>query len=399
MSKTRRIGFLNDLFYELSHIAAPAELSIPVLLDEKSTVVPVRLAGEQSGGKRKVSYGAARSNSERAAPSAWVGKRLSAPQIGTAGLLERPMKYQELDLGLATGNLLRQGGTILGTVNKGNPFAYPMPDGSTRDRSDEVIAGFVSLGLEALIGIGGDGSMRILSRLARQGNIPFVGIPKTIDNDVACTDFAIGYMSAVDVAVEALDRLQPTAASHRRVMLLEVMGRDVGWIAIHAGIAGGADVVLIPEIPFTIDKVTQKLRSLAHAGHNHALMVVAEGIRLPSDEAVTTSYADGEVRYRGVSHHIADLISEQLGAETRVTELGYVQRGGSPNSFDRMLASAFGVRAVDLVAAGKTDRVVVWQSGVVTDVPLDDVAGKTRGLTPDHSLIQTAREMGICLGD
>jgi ATP-dependent phosphofructokinase / diphosphate-dependent phosphofructokinase len=318
---------------------------------------------------------------------------------GTAGLLERPMKYQELDLGLATGNLLRQGGTILGTVNKGNPFAYSMPDGSTRDRSDEVISGFDSLGLEALIGIGGDGSMRILSRLARQGNIPFVGIPKTIDNDVACTDFAIGYMSAVDVAVEALDRLQPTAASHRRVMLLEVMGRDVGWIAMNAGIAGGADVVLIPEIPFTIDNVTQKLRSLAHAGHNHALMVVAEGIRLPSDEAVTTSYADGEVRYRGVSHHIADLISAQLGAEARVTELGYVQRGGSPNPFDRMLASAFGVRAVDLVAAGKTDRVVVWQSGVVTDVPLDDVAGKTRGLTPNHSLIQTAREMGICLGD
>ena len=182
-------------------------------------------------------------------------------------------------------------------------------------------------------------------------------------------------------------------------MLLEVMGRDVGWIAIGAGIAGGADVVLIPEIPYTIDNVTQKLRSLSEAGRNHALMVVAEGIRLPSDEVVTTSYADGEVRYRGVSYPLADLIARQIGAETRVTELGYVQRGGSPNPFDRVLATAFGVRAVDLVAAGQTDRVVVWQSGVVTDVPLDDVAGKTRGLTPDHSLIQTARQMGICLGD
>ena len=318
---------------------------------------------------------------------------------GVAGLLEQPMRYEELKLGLFTGELLRRGGTILGTVNKGNPFAYPMPDGSIKDRSHDVIQGLRDLGVEALIGIGGDGSMRILSRLVEQGNIAFVGIPKTIDNDVACTDYAIGYMSAVDVAVDALDRLQPTAASHRRVMLLEVMGRDVGWIAIAAGIAGGADVVLIPEIPYRIERVAETLRALYEAGRNHALVVVAEGIRPPSGEAVTIAYADGEVRYGGVSHHIADLISRSTGAETRVTELGYVQKGGSPNAFDRALATALGTHAVDLVATGQIHRVAVWQSGQISDVALYEVAGKTRRLPPDHALIQTAREIGICLGD
>jgi 6-phosphofructokinase 1 len=317
----------------------------------------------------------------------------------TAGLLERPVRYRELEMNEVDSEYLREGGTVLETINKGNPFAFPMPDGSIKDRSQEAIEGFRALNLDALIGIGGDGSTRILAQLARQGQIPFIGVPKTIDNDVAETDYAIGYMSAVEVAVEALDRLQPTAASHRRVMVLEVMGRDVGWIALAAGIGGGADVILIPEIPFDMDRVTSRLKALYALGSNHALVVCAEGVRLASGESVTRAHTDGQVRYHGVGDAIADAIARETGAETRVTVLGHVQRGGAPCAFDRILASSLGSYAVDLIVAGQTDRVVVSRQGKITDVPLDAVAGKTRGLKPDNTLVLTARRMGICLGD
>lgn len=318
---------------------------------------------------------------------------------GTAGLLHRPMKFKELNLDVFSGNVLRMGGTMLGTVNKGDPFAYPMRDGTVVDRSEEVIEGFRALDLDALVGIGGDGSMRILARLCQQGEIPFVGVPKTMDNDVDMTDFSIGYMSAVNVAVEALDRLYSTASSHRRVMVMEVMGRDVGWVALATAIAGGADVCLIPEFPFSLEKVAQKLRSLYARGHNHALIVCSEGVRLVSGEKFSHTYTDGEVRLGGVGHMLADLIAQATGAETRVTVLGHVQRGGSPKPFDRLLASALGAGAVDLIAAGKTDRVVVWRNNAVENVPLADVAGKTRALTEESSLVQTARALNICLGD
>ncbi|MDS4012435.1 MAG: ATP-dependent 6-phosphofructokinase [Defluviicoccus sp.] len=311
---------------------------------------------------------------------------------GTAGLLERPVKHMDLTMKVFAGNYLRMGGTMLGTVNKGDPFAYPMPDGSIKDRSAEAIEGFRMLDLDALIGIGGDGSMRILSRLAEQGRIPFIGIPKTIDNDVARTDFAIGYMSAVDVAVDALDRLQPTAASHRRVMVLEVMGRDVGWIAIAAGIAGGADVVLIPEVPVSIAKVAAKLKAVSAQGRNHALVVVAEGVRLPPE-------TDLKADCRSAGGIVADMIEKATGAETRVTVLGHVQRGGSPNAFDRILASSLGAHAADLAARGLSDRIVIWDRGKIVDVPLSSVAGQTRALKLDGTLVETARRMGICLGD
>ena len=214
----------------------------------------------------------------------------------TAGLLERPVRYRDLTLENVDSEFLREGGTVLETVNKGNPFEYPMPDGSVKDRSKEAIDGFRALDLDALIGIGGDGSARILARLAEQGKIPFIGVPKTIDNDLAQTDYAIGYVSAVEVCVEAADRLQPTAASHRRTMVLEVMGRDVGWIAMATGIAGGADVILIPEIPFDIDKVAAHLRGRHARGQNHALVVCSEGVRLASGETVSRAFADGQMR-------------------------------------------------------------------------------------------------------
>ncbi len=318
---------------------------------------------------------------------------------GTRGLLERPLMYEELSLRIFTGNVLRMGGTILGTVNKRDPFAYRMPDGSVQDRSSDVIEGFKELDLQALIGIGGDGSMKILSRLAEQGGIQFIGIPKTIDNDVPLTDFSIGFATSVDAAVEALDRLQPTAASHRRVMILEVMGRDAGFIALHAGIAGGADVILIPEIPFRVDKVADKINNLAAAGRKHALVICAEAVKLASGGSVMQTHVDGEVRYGGIGHLLGDQIAQATGAETRVTVLGHVQRGGSPSSSDRITASAFGVHAVDLVAEGATHRMVAWQNRNVVDVSLSDVVASTHSVAIADPMVRTARGLGICLGD
>lgn len=318
---------------------------------------------------------------------------------GTAGLLDRPMKFQELSVDSLASTLLMQGGTMLGTVNKGDPFAFPMADGTTKDRSGEVIEGIRALNVDALIGIGGDGSLRILSRLAEEGAIPFVAVPKTIDNDVENTDYSIGFISAVNVVVHALDALQPTAASHRRVMVVEVMGRDVGWIAVASAIAGGADVALIPEIPFSIERVGEVIRSLFALGRNHSLVVCAEGVKLLAGETVSHVCSGGQVRYGGVGAAIAEMIAQETGAETRVTVLGHVQRGGSPDPLDRIIASALGARAVDMVAEGKTNRVAVWRNGEATDVALADVAGKTRTLTGDHTLIKTARQLGICLGD
>src|SRR5579872_760374 len=194
------------------------------------------------------------------------GWRVLGIRHGTLGLLRRPLDVEELDLGVSTVNILRLGGTILGTTNRGDPFAFPMPDGTKRDRSEEVIAGIRELGLDALIGVGGDGSFAILRRLAQQGGINLVGIPKTIDNDVGATETSVGYDTAVMVATEALDRLQPTAASHHRVMVLEVMGRDAGHIALASGIAGGADVILIPEIAYKIETIAKKIKLLQEGG-------------------------------------------------------------------------------------------------------------------------------------
>src|SRR6266851_6514199 len=207
------------------------------------------------------------------------GWRVIGIRQGTMGLMRRPVEFEELGLRVVTGNILRLGGSILGTTNKGDPFAFPMPDGSLRDRSQEVIDAYHALRLDALIGVGGDGSFAILRRLAQQGGLPFIAIPKTIDNDVRDTEASVGYDTAVAVATEALDRLQPTAASHDRIMVLEVMGRDAGHIALATGIAGGADVVLIPEIPYDIQNVAAHIKAIRKKGRNFALVVVSEAVR------------------------------------------------------------------------------------------------------------------------
>ncbi len=327
------------------------------------------------------------------------GWRVFGIRDGTLGLMNRPLNVCEFDLSLVTGDMLRLGGTILGTVNKGDPFAYPMPDGTLLDRSSEFVAGYKELGLDALIVIGGDGSMRILSRLCKQGCIPMVGIPKTIDNDVAHTDYAIGYVTALSVACEALDRLAPTAASHHRVMILEVMGRDVGHIALSSGIAGGADIILIPEIPYTLEGIAARIDEVRGEGRNHALVVVAEGCRTERGDNVTTQHRDGQARYGGIGQYLGDRLAGLVDAETRVTVLGHVQRGGMPSMRDRLVASAFGVYSVDLIAQGKTDRVVAWQHGQVVDVPLAEVAGITRAVDPFGTLANTARGLGIYMGE
>lgn len=318
---------------------------------------------------------------------------------GTAGLLSRPVEAETLDLSLFTGTLLRMAGTVLGSTNEGDPFAYPQPDGSRIDRSDAVIEGFRQLGLDALIGVGGDGSLAILRRLARQGGIKLVGIPKTIDNDVGLTEVSIGYDTAVWVATEALDHLQPTAASHSRVMVLEVMGRDAGHIALSAGISGGADVILIPEIPYRIEAVARKFEALKKRGRNFALVVVAEAVRTESGKTVTQRRAGSGSRYGGIGHYIADRITDATGAETRITVLGHLQRGGMPTSRDRLMASVFGVRAVDMIAEGRFDRMVAWSGRQAIDVPIEDAIASYQAVDPAGPLVHTARGLGICLGD
>ncbi|MEB3342815.1 ATP-dependent 6-phosphofructokinase [Okeania sp.] len=316
----------------------------------------------------------------------------------TQGLMERPPKTLKLEIE-GIDPLLTSGGTILGTTNKGNPFAFPMSDGTLRDRSQEIIDGYHLLGLDALIGIGGDGSLAILRKVAQQGNLNLVGIPKTIDNDVNCTELSIGFNTAVKIATEALDRLHFTAASHSRVIILEVMGRDAGHIALNAGIAGGADVILIPEIPYKIENICNYIRKRQDLGKNYSLIIVAEAVRTEAGEAVTQDDLSGKSRFGGIGYYLAEKISDGSGAEVRVIVLGHIQRGGVPSTIDRLVASAFGVGAIELIAEGKYDQMVTWQNRQVVSVPIEEAIAKYRAVDPDDTLVKTARCMGICLGD
>lgn len=327
------------------------------------------------------------------------GWRVFGIHNGLRGLMARPLEFEELSTRIFTGHILRMGGTILGSVNRGDPFAFPMPDGTLKDRSDEIVEGYRELQLDALIGIGGDGSLALLRRIAEKGGLNLVGIPKTIDNDVGVTENSIGYVTAVDVATEALDRLQPTAASHSRVMVLEVMGRDAGHIALSAGISGGADAILIPEIPWSVAGLAAQIDRVRNAGRNFALVIVAEAARLPDGETIGKTRADGHIRLGGVGTRVGDLIEESTGAETRVTVLGHVQRGGSPSPRDRLFASAFGVHAVDLVAQDRFDRMVAWSNRACIDVPLEDGISRYQKVDPRGALIHTARGLDIYVGD
>lgn len=318
---------------------------------------------------------------------------------GTAGLLTTPRRFKVLTREMFDATVMRLGGTILGTTNKGNPFKFAMPDGSFKDLSDDIIAGIRDLEIDTLIGIGGDGSMEILKTLATRGGFKLIGIPKTMDNDVGKTEISIGFETAAYVATEALDRLQPTAASHDRVMVLEVMGRDAGHVALSCGVAGGADVILLPEIPYDIQKVTAKIRQIRDDGRNFALVVVSEAAKQKGGAGLKVELSGGEMRYGGVGHYVGAQISEATGFETRVTVLGHVLRGAPPIHTDRVLAAAFGVHAVELVAQGKSNRLVAWSNRQVIDVAIEDAIASYQAVDLDGALVKTARALGVCLGD
>tara|TARA_Y100001970_G_scaffold116109_1_gene144515 strand:- start:714 stop:1799 length:1086 start_codon:yes stop_codon:yes gene_type:complete len=318
---------------------------------------------------------------------------------GTMGLTSKPLDVVELKTKDFDGTLFRMGGTFLGTSNKGNPSDMPQNDGKKIDLSDVIISGFKELNLDALIGIGGDGSLKILKNLTAKSGINFVGIPKTIDNDVENNELSIGYDTAVDVATNALDMLQPTAASHNRAMILEVMGRDAGHIALNAGIAGGADIILIPEIKYSLESIAKHIETIKSEGRNHALIVVAEAVRKENGTKAFVKHIDGQVRLGGIGSYIGEQIYKITGAETRVTVLGHLQRGAQPTHRDRLIASAFGVYAVDLVAQEKFNRVVVWQNRGVTDINIDLVAGRSKTIHKDDPLIKVAQGLGIYVGE
>jgi 6-phosphofructokinase 1 len=331
--------------------------------------------------------------------AALLGWTVIGVEEGVRGLMAEPAKTLKLTPEMFDGSIVRRGGTFLPTTNTGDPFAFPDQYGDVLDRSDDVIRGYHALKLDALIGIGGDGNQATLHKLAQKGGMNLVCIPKTIDNDIGLTEVSIGYDTAVQVATEALDNLQPAAASHNRILILEVMGRDAGHIALVAGIAGGADVILIPEIPYRVEHVVRKIEMLKESGRGFAIIVVAESVPNESGNKVVQKYAGGASRYGGISHLLGDRLAEITNSEIRVTVLGHVQRGAAPDARDRLMASVFGVHAVDLIAAGKFNRMVAWRNRNVVDVALEDVIKAPALVDPGGPIVHTARGLGICLGD
>lgn len=288
------------------------------------------------------------------------------------------------------------GGTILGTTNRGNPFAYAPEDDPTgeMDRSGEVIGVLRQKGIDALVAIGGDGSLSIAHRLAQKG-LDVVGVPKTIDNDLASTQVTFGFHTAVEVATEALGRLHSTAESHRRVMIVELMGRHAGWIALYAGVAATADVILIPEIPYDLDRIREKIESRYQKGRGFAIVVAAEGAFPRGGEPI---YVEGG-RYGGIAEKLADDIHASTGHETRSLVLGHLQRGGSPNAHDRLLALRFGAAAVKLVKDGCFGCMVALDPPNVLAVPLEEAVRELKKVPVDGDVVQTARSMGVSFGD
>ena len=292
------------------------------------------------------------------------------------------------------------GGTILGTTNRADPFHWreQRPDGTwvERDRSDELVAACRAFALDALIVVGGDGSLGMARRLMSQG-VPLVGVPKTIDNDVGGTVATFGFDTAVSTATEAIDKLHSTAESHQRVMVVEVMGRQAGFIALHAGIAGGADVILIPEIPFDLERVCQKIRQRDEQGRHFSIVVVAEGA-VP--RGGTEHYLDPEQRrLGGVAEQVARAIEQRTAKETRALVLGHLQRGGSPTTFDRLLALRFGAAAVRLIAERRFGMMVALDPPNIVAVPIDEAVAHPRRVALESDTVATAREIGISFGD
>lgn len=299
--------------------------------------------------------------------------------------------------------ILPRGGTILGTANRGNPFARKIKRNGVEiveDTSQQVIENIRSLDLDALIVVGGDGTLGIARDMYPLG-VPVIGVPKTIDNDISGTDFTFGYDTALNVAMDAIDRLHTTAEAHHRVMILELMGRNAGFIALHAGLAGGADVILIPEIPFHFEAITRKIRRRVARGTYFSILSVAEGARPAGQNQVYATEGDAifTARLGGVASLVAKYLSDEAGFETRVTVLGHLQRGGSPTAFDRSLATRLGSAAVRLANSGGFGRMVALQGTRITDISLEEALAAPRRVDVDGDEVQTARAIGISLGD
>jgi ATP-dependent phosphofructokinase / diphosphate-dependent phosphofructokinase len=299
--------------------------------------------------------------------------------------------------------ILPRGGTILGTANRGNPFARKvLRDGveSVEDISDEVVAAIHKLGLDALIVIGGDGTLHISQELYQKG-VPVIGVPKTIDNDISGTEVTFGFDTALNTATEAIDKLHTTAESHHRVMVLELMGRDAGFIALHSGVAGGADVILIPEIPFDYERVAEKVRRRQQVGRHFSIIAVSEGAK-PLDGGQVFRLGGDEVyvpRLGGIAQKVGEYVEKATGSETRVTVLGHLQRGGTPTPFDRWLATRYGSSAVRLAAAGGFGRMVALQNAQIVDIPLLESVLIPKRVNLAGDAVRTARAIGISFGD
>ncbi len=318
-----------------------------------------------------------------------------------------PEQYPEGGLIQLTRDLVRNithlGGTILGTTNRGNPLKYPMPDeeGVVReyDRSGELIEGLKENGIDALIAIGGDGSLSIANELARKG-VRVIGVPKTIDNDLDKTVITFGFDSAVSFATECIDRLHSTAESHRRIMVVEVMGRYAGWIALESGVSGSADVILIPEIPFDLERVAAKIKAQQRQGRKHSIVVVAEGAKPKGGDISVIERRQGSPeRLGGIGNLVAHKLEEVTGKETRCVVLGHLLRGGSPTTFDRLLGLRFGAAAVRALEEGKSNVMVALDPPSVQYVPLDQATRRMKTVPLDCDIIMTARDLGISFGD
>jgi phosphofructokinase-like protein len=320
---------------------------------------------------------------------------------GYLGLIENRLRVLEY---LDVSGILTLGGTILGACNKANPAAYHVrEDGRwvVRDIRDRIVGTCRRHALDAVVVIGGDGTMSGAADLIERG-LHVVGVPKTIDNDLWATEVTFGHDTAVTTAAEALDKVHTTASSHHRVMVVELMGRYAGWLALHAGVAAGADVILIPEIPFRIEKVAEKCLQRSRGGRGFTIIAAGEGA-VPVGGEQFVDHVDetspDPIRLGGVARHVAGEIEKTTGLESRAIVLGHVQRGGTPTPRDRLLATQFGYHAYELLAGGRFGRVVVQQGGQIDSVPIRDVAGKVRTVPPDHPLIQAARAVGTCFGD
>ena len=315
-------------------------------------------------------------------------------QLGFEGLLTKSI----IPLTLETiRGILPKGGTLLRTTNRGNPFEYPTGHGSaTTDRSPECVSNIRELGLDGIIAIGGDGTLRIAQRLCEMG-IPMVAVPKTIDNDLAATDYTFGFQTAVAIATDAVDRLHTTAESHDRVMILEVMGRNAGWIALYAGMAGGADIILIPEIEYRSEEIVRTIRERQSEGSKFDIIVVAEGAKRQGGEE---AYLDKATRrLGGIAYQVAADIQQHIDLEIRVTVLGHVQRGGSPIAFDRILSSRFGKAAADLAARKQFGQMVAIRGERIVAVPIAEAVSRPKYVDPDGEVVETARSVGISFGD